>query len=75
MDTDVAPLFTVAIATCGDGEFLAPVPHQPASLSASGVVRMGLTEAHSMIVELNQYPPSGVQHSLWKLATLTAVLS
>ena len=75
MHTDVAPLFTVAIATCGEGEFPAPVPDQPASLSASGVVRMDLTEDHGIIVELSQYPPPGVQHSLWKLATLTAALS
>ncbi len=75
MHTDVAPLFTVAIATCGEGEFPVPVPHQPASLSASGVIRMGLTESPGMIVELSQYPPPGVQHSLGKLATLTAALS
>jgi len=75
MHTDLAPLFAVAIATYGEGEFLAPVPHRPASLSVSGVVRMGLTEAHGMVAELSQYPPPGVQHSLWKPATLTAALS
>ena len=74
MHTDEGPVFTVAIATDGEGEFLAPVPHRPAWLSASGVVRIGLTEAHGMVAELSQYRPPGVQRSLWKPATLTAAL-